>query len=93
MVTTTVLTKDAIDVSEFKRTPLKALKNAVDGQIAVLSQNRPIGYFVGPDVFARLQKALDLLEDMEDALLLSERRWQQQKRRVVDLDVDGLRKL
>jgi len=34
--------------------PLKALKNAVDGQIAVLSQNRPIGYFVGPDVFTRL---------------------------------------
>jgi len=92
MVTTTVLTKDAIDVSEFKRNPLKALKNAVDGQIAVLSQNRPIGYFVGPDVFARLHKALDLLEDLEDALL-SERRWQQQKRRALDLDVDGLGKL
>jgi hypothetical protein len=59
----------------------------------VLSQNRPIGYSVGPDAFARLHRALDLLEDLEDALL-SERRWQQQqKRRALDLDVDGLGKL
>jgi antitoxin StbD len=92
MATTTVLTKDTIGVSEFRRNPLKALQEAVEAQVAVLSHNRPIGYFVSPDVFAQMHDALERLEDLQDALL-SERRWQEQKERIVDVEVDELGKL
>ncbi len=92
MATTTILTKDTIGVSEFKRNPLKALREAVEAQVAVLSHNRLIGYFVTPDVFAQLHEALERLEDLQDALL-SEQRWQEQKERVIDVDVDKLGKL
>ena len=92
MATTAVLTKDTIGVSEFKRNPLKALREAVEAQVAVLSHNRPIGYFVAPNVFAKLHHALRRLEDLQDALL-SEQRWQEQKERVIDVDVDELAKL
>lgn len=92
MATITVLTKDTIGVSEFKRNPLKALKDAVEEQVAVLSHNRPIGYFVAPDVFAQMHDALEQLEDLQDALL-SEQRWQEQKERTIDVDVEELGKL
>jgi antitoxin StbD len=92
MATTTILTKDTIGVSEFKRNPLKALREAVEEQVAVLSHNRPIGYFVAPAVFAQMHDALEQLEDLQDALL-SEQRWQEQKERIIDVDVEELGKL
>jgi hypothetical protein len=66
-------------VSEFQRNPLKALTEAVEAQVAVLSHNRLIGYFVAPDVFAKLHEALERLEDLQD-VELSERWWQEQKK-------------
>ena len=87
-----VLAVHAIGVSEFKRNPAQALTDSGNEPVAVLAHNKPVGYFVPPAMFASMRQALDLLEDIYDAEM-AEQRWNKQRARAVNVDLNDLGKL
>ena len=62
----TVLASRSISISDFKKNPAKAVREAGAHPIAVLSHNRPAFYLVEPRLFEAL---IDRLEDIELAEL------------------------
>jgi antitoxin StbD len=66
----TVLASRSISISDFKKNPAKAVREAGAHPIAVLSHNRPAFYLVEPRLFAAL---IENLEDVELAELAARR--------------------
>ncbi|MBK6982062.1 MAG: type II toxin-antitoxin system Phd/YefM family antitoxin [Betaproteobacteria bacterium] len=66
----TVLASRSISISDFKKNPSKAVREAGPHPIAVLSHNRPAFYLVEPKLFEAL---IDHLEDVELAELAAKR--------------------
>ena len=79
----TVLASRSISISEFKKNPAKAVREAGAHPIAVLSHNRPAFYLVEPKLFEAL---IDRLEDIELAELAARRVASGEKSIPVDLD-------
>ena len=73
----TVLASRSISISDFKKNPSKAVREAGAHPIAVLSHNRPAFYLVEPRLFEAL---IDRLEDIELAELAA-KRWHPGKSR------------
>lgn len=65
-----VLASRSISISDFKKNPAKAVREAGTHPIAVLSHNRPAFYLVEPRLFEAL---IDRLEDVELAELAAKR--------------------
>ena len=84
-----LLAEHTIGVSEFKRNPAQALTDAGNEPVAVLSHNKPVGYFVPPATFASMRQALELLEDVYDAEM-AQKRWNKQRTRAIKIDIDDL---
>lgn len=61
-MTHAILTKQTISITEFKTNPRGALKQA-GHYVAVLAHNRPIGYFVTPDMFEKMFKAATIVQN------------------------------
>lgn len=66
----TVLASRSISISDFKKNPAKAVREAGSHPLAVLSHNRPAFYLVEPRLFEAL---VDRLEDIELAELAANR--------------------
>ena len=66
----TVLTDLSIGISEFKKNPAKAVREAGAHPLAVLSHNKPVFYLVKPKF---LEALVDHLEDIESAELAARR--------------------
>ena len=66
----TVLASRSISISDFKKNPAKAVREAGAHPLAVLSHNRPAFYLVEPRLFAAL---IENLEDVELAELAAKR--------------------
>ena len=66
----TVLASRSISISDFKKNPAKAVREAGAHPIAVLSHNKPAFYLVEPRLFAAL---IENLEDVELAELAAKR--------------------
>jgi antitoxin StbD len=79
----TVLASRSISISDFKKNPAKAVREAGAHPIAVLSHNRPAFYLVEPRLFAAL---IENLEDVELAELAARRLASGEKSIPVSLD-------
>ena len=66
-----LLTPLTVGISEFKKNPGAALRNAKGAPIAVLSHNEPSFYVVQPEIMQRLA---DELQDRDFAALIMSRR-------------------
>ena len=88
MSTDLILTDHTIGITDFKASPGEALKSAGEA-VAVLSHNRPVGYFVTPKLFAAMRAAFEALEDGEDMKLVAER-WKAEHRRAVRVNLADL---
>ena len=65
-----VLASRSISISDFKKNPAKAVREAGPHPVAVLSHNRPAFYLVEPKLFEAL---VEHLEDMDLAELAAKR--------------------
>ncbi len=79
----TLLTDLAISMSEFKKNPAKALREAGAQPVAVLSHNKPAFYMVAPKMFEAM---LENLADAQIVPLLKQRLAQRSKAIEVDPD-------
>lgn len=79
----TVLASRSISISDFKKNPAKAVREAGAHPVAVLSHNRPAFYLVEPKLFEAL---IDRLEDIELAELAAKRVASGEKSVPVSLD-------
>lgn len=66
----TVLASRSISISDFKKNPTKAVREAGSHPVAVLNHNRPAFYLVEPKLFEAL---VEHLEDLELAALAAKR--------------------
>jgi antitoxin StbD len=57
-----MLANVSVDISEFRRDPIKVLREAGQRPVAVINRNKPAFYLVEPGLFAVL---FDHLEDIE----------------------------
>ncbi len=79
----TVLASRSISISDFKKNPARAVREAGPHPIAVLSHNRTAFYLVQPRLFEAL---IDHLEDVELAELAAKRVESGERSIPVDLD-------
>ncbi|WP_375592168.1 type II toxin-antitoxin system Phd/YefM family antitoxin [Chitiniphilus eburneus] len=73
----------AVSISELKRSPSAVLKESNGRPVAVLNHNRPEAYLVPAAVYERM---VEMLEDLEDAKLVRERR----NEPVIEVSLDDL---
>ena len=79
----TVLASRSISISDFKKNPAKAMRDAGPHPVAVLSHNRPAFYLIEPRLFEAL---IEHLEDVELAELAAKRVASGERAIPVDLD-------
>lgn len=83
----TLLSDLTISISDFKKNPAKALRDAQAKPVAVLSHNKPAFYMVDPLLFEAL---LDEVEDAQLMPLLKLRIASAAKGRITEVDVDTI---
>lgn len=81
----TILTELTISLSEFKKNPSKAVREAGKQPLAVLSHNRPAFYMVEPSLFEAL---VEQIIDSEFKHLLLERL--KQRAQAIEVDIDQI---
>ncbi len=70
MMLDTIFTSKTIGISEFKAKPTKAIEEAGDEAIAVLSNNQTSFYCLSK---ARYEEIMEILEDIQLAKIVKER--------------------
>jgi len=65
-----ILARVGVSISDLKRNPAAVITAAKEQQVAILNRNRPVAYMISPEVWEGI---LDLMEEQEDAKLVSER--------------------
>lgn len=70
MTTSTILADTSVSISDLKKNPMAALKEAEGFPVAVLNRNKPAFYCVPAQAFEEL---LERLEDLELARVANER--------------------
>lgn len=83
----TLLSDLTISISDFKKNPAKALRDAQAKPVAVLSHNKPAFYMVDPLLFEAL---LDEVEEAQLMPLLKLRIASAAKGRITEVDVDTI---
>ena len=78
-----VLADFSVSISELKKNPSALLAQASGSPIAVLNHNKPAAYLVPAETYETM---LEMLEDLELALLVEERKGDKDKAIPVSLD-------
>ncbi|MEY3667773.1 MAG: hypothetical protein RL572_1313 [Pseudomonadota bacterium] len=78
-----VLADFSVSISELKKNPSALLAQASGSPIAVLNHNKPAAYLVPAETYETM---MDMLEDLELALLVEERKGDKDKAILVSLD-------
>lgn len=78
-----VLADFSVSISELKKNPSALLSQASGSPIAVLNHNKPAAYLIPAETYEAL---MDMLEDLELAKLVEERRDDKDKAITVSLD-------
>jgi antitoxin StbD len=78
-----VLADFSVSISELKKNPSALLAQASGSPIAVLNHNKPAAYLVPAETYETM---MDMLEDLELALLVEERKGDKDKAIPVSLD-------
>jgi antitoxin StbD len=78
-----VLADFSVSISELKKNPSALLAQASGSPIAVLNHNKPAAYLVPAETYEAM---MDMLEDLELALLVEERKGDKDKAIAVSLD-------
>jgi antitoxin StbD len=78
-----VLADFSVSISELKKKPSALLAQASGSPIAVLNHNKPAAYLVPAETYETM---MDMLEDLELALLVEERKGDKDKAIPVSLD-------
>lgn len=78
-----VLADFSVSISELKKNPSALLAQASGSPIAVLNHNKPAAYLVPAETYETM---MDMLEDLELALLVEERKGDKDKAIAVSLD-------
>ncbi len=78
-----VLADFSVSISELKKNPSALLSQASGSPIAVLNHNKPAAYLIPAETYEAL---MDMLEDLELAKLVEERRGDKDQAIAVCLD-------
>jgi antitoxin StbD len=78
-----VLADFSVSISELKKNPSALLAQASGSPIAVLNHNKPAAYLVPAETYETM---MEMLEDLELALLVEERKGDKDKAIPVSLD-------
>jgi antitoxin StbD len=78
-----VLADFSVSISELKKNPSALLAQASGSPIAVLNHNKPAAYLVPAETYETM---MDMLEDLELALLVEERKGDKDRAILVSLD-------
>lgn len=78
-----VLADFSVSISELKKNPSALISQASGSPIAVLNHNKPAAYLIPAETYEAL---MDMLEDLELAKLVEERRGDKEQAIAVSLD-------
>jgi len=57
--TTPILADSCVSISELKKNPAAVIAAAREGQVAILSRNKPVAYMISPEVWAYLENLVE----------------------------------
>lgn len=80
----TIFADRTVSISQFKASPAKAIEEAGNRPVAVLSHNKPMFYAISADLFSKIA---DIIDDYELSRVVRERL---ENPKIVDVSIDEL---